>query len=173
MPLLLALANFAPLLIKYIGAGDATQKIVEAVSVVATTITGAKTPEEALKNLQESTEIAQKFQLAILEKSQQLDEIFLKDIQNARNRDIEIRKTGQRNTRAETMYVLAVVMIVILVYLVWSDTSLSEYVKGVVTLVLGRFLGYLDSIYNFEFGTTRTAQEKDQTIQHLAKNGGK
>src|SRR5438094_5192347 len=104
IPILLALANFAPILTKYIGAGDATQKVAESVASVATSITGAASPEEALKKIQESTELQQKFQLAVMEKSQAWDEIFLKDVQDARQRDIKIRQSGQRNIRAETMY---------------------------------------------------------------------
>lgn len=34
---------------------------------------------------------------------------------------------------------------------------------------LGRFLGYLDNIFNFEFGTTRSSQKKDDTILNLTK----
>ena len=59
-------------------------------------------------------------------------------------------------------------MIGTLVYLIWKDPNINEYMKGVVTLVLGRFLGYLDNIYSFEFGTTRGSQNKDSTINALA-----
>jgi hypothetical protein len=50
---------------------------------------------------------------------------------------------------------------------VWKDPNINEYVKGIFTLVLGRFLGYLDNIYSFEFGTTRGSKEKDETIKNL------
>ena len=66
------------------------------------------------------------------------------------------------------MFALAVAVIVLLVCLIWKDPDINEYMKGVVTLVLGRFLGYLDSIYGFEFGTTRGSQNKDSTINALA-----
>jgi hypothetical protein len=173
MPLLIALANFAPLLTKYLGAGEATQKVVSAVSTVATSITGAATPEEAVKKLQESTELQQKFQLAVMEKSQAWDEIFLQDVQDARKRDLEVRKAGQHNYRAETMYVLAVVVVITVFYFIWASPHITEFVKGIATLVLGRFLGYLDAIYNFEFGTTRASREKDATISKLSANGDK
>ena len=48
---------------------------------------------------------------------------------------------------------------------------INEYVKGIFTLVLGRFLGYLDNIYSFEFGTTRGSKEKDETIKQLTGGG--
>jgi hypothetical protein len=66
------------------------------------------------------------------------------------------------------MYVLAVVLIAALVWIVLKS-GLDEYAKGIITLVLGRFLGYLDNIYNFEFGSTRTSKTKDDSIKNLTK----
>ena len=95
-------------------------------------------------------------------------ELEFKDRDSARGRDAEIVKAGKRNYRADAMFLLAVAVIVALVYAIWKDPSINEFMKGVVTLVLGRFLGYLDNIYSFEFGTTRGSQNKDSTIDKLA-----
>lgn len=95
----------------------------------------------------------------------------VKDRGSARERDVEFIKRGMVNTRANVMFFLAVVMVGILVWIVWKDQNINEYVKGIFTLVLGRFLGYLDNIYSFEFGTTRGSKEKDETIKQLT--GGK
>lgn len=92
----------------------------------------------------------------------------VKDRDSARDRDAQFIKRGARNHRADLMFVLAVAMISILVWIVWKDPNINEYVKGIFTLVLGRFLGYLDNIYNFEFGTTRGSQNKDETIKQLS-----
>jgi hypothetical protein len=91
----------------------------------------------------------------------------VKDRGSARDRDVEFIKRGMVNTRANVMFFLAVVMVGILVWIVWKDQNINEYVKGIFTLVLGRFLGYLDNIYSFEFGTTRGSKEKDETIKQL------
>lgn len=167
--LLLQLASAVPFLAKYLGAPDAAQKIADKVGAVVGTLTGAANPEEAVKSILASEELKQKFALACNEQMQHWDAIFLADVQDARKRDTELRKSGQRNYRAETMYILAVGVICGLGYLVWTTPGISEYVKGVSTLVLGRFLGYLDNIYNFEFGTTRTSRDKDETIKQLSK----
>lgn len=95
----------------------------------------------------------------------------VKDRGSARDRDIEFIKRGMTNNRANFMFFLAVVMVGILVWIVWKDQSINEYVKGIFTLVLGRFLGYLDNIYSFEFGTTRGSKEKDETIKQLTGGG--
>ncbi len=90
------------------------------------------------------------------------------DRDSARGRDAWYVKMGKHNWRADIMVLIAALAVAGLVYLVWKDDTLSEYVKGIVTLVLGRFLGYLDNIYSFEFGTTRGSQNKDETIKQLS-----
>lgn len=97
----------------------------------------------------------------------------VKDRSSARDRDVEFIKRGMTNNRANFMFFLAVVMVGILVWIVWKDQNINEYVKGIFTLVLGRFLGYLDNIYSFEFGTTRGSKEKDETIKQLTNGGTK
>ena len=97
----------------------------------------------------------------------------VKDRSSARDRDVEFIKRGMTNNRANFMFFLAVVMVGILVWIVWKDQNINEYVKGIFTLVLGRFLGYLDNIYSFEFGTTRGSKEKDETIKQLTNGGAK
>lgn len=95
------------------------------------------------------------------------------DKDSARKRDVAFLAAGVKNYRADVMFVLAVIVIVMLVWIVWKDASINEFVKGVFTLVLGRFLGYLDNIYNYEFGTTRGSRSKDATIESLSKGGDK
>lgn len=98
-------------------------------------------------------------------------QIEVADRDSARGRDAEFIKRGMTNSRANTMFFLAVVMVGLLVWIVWKDQNINEYVKGIFTLVLGRFLGYLDNIYSFEFGTTRGSKEKDETIKQLTGGG--
>jgi hypothetical protein len=94
-------------------------------------------------------------------------EIEAIDRDSARVRDAEFVKRGTSNSRANLMFFLAVCTVVGLVWIVWKDQDVNEYVKGIFTLVLGRFLGYLDNIYSFEFGTTRGSRDKDDTIKSL------
>lgn len=169
MPLLIALANFAPFLAKYLAGSDfSVSKITQVVSDVATSVTGAKTPQEAIEMLGQNAQLAQDFQLKILANSRDLDAMYLADIQDARARDVKLAQVGQRNIRADSMYILAVAVIILLVVLIWKTPDITEYVKGIVTLVLGRFLGYLDSIYNFEYGTTRSSKVQQDTINKLS-----
>lgn len=94
---------------------------------------------------------------------------LMADVSDARARDSKIITAGSHNYRADVMFVLAVCLVSGMIYIVWRDPALNEYAKGIFTLALGRFLGYLDNIYNFEFGTTRANKAKDVTIANLTK----
>jgi len=164
----LGLAQFAPSIMRFFGAGEKSASVVEKIVGVAQNVTGASTPQEALDMLRMNVEKQQEFQMAILKQDGELETLYLADVQSARMRDVELVKAGNHNYRADSMYILAVLIIGALVYAVLRS-NLDEYAKGIVTLVLGRFLGYLDNIYNFEFGTTRSSKVKDDTIKSLSK----
>jgi hypothetical protein len=136
-------------------------------------IPDAPTPEDVtkLRELQFAHE-ERLIELSIEKAKQELEEFKteITDREGARTRDVAYVQAGLRNIRADLMFVLALVVICWLVYIVWKDQSISEYVKGIFTLVLGRFLGYLDNIYNFEFGTTRGSRDKDATIKNMTES---
>lgn len=164
----LGLAQFAPSILKWLGMGEKGVSIAEKITGVAKEVTGASSPAEALELLKANAAKQIEFNLAIMQKESEMELAYLADVNNARLRDMEFIKAGGKNYRADSMYILAVLLIAALVYVVLRS-GLDEYAKGIVTLVLGRFLGYLDNIYNFEFGTTRASKTKDDTIKSLTK----
>ena len=128
-------------------------------------------PEEIAKLRQAQFDHEERLIELGIEKAKQDLEAFkeeVKDRSNARDRDSWFIKMGKHNWRADIMVLIAALAVAGLVYLVWSTPGINEYVKGIVTLVLGRFLGYLDNIYSFEFGTTRGSKDKDDTIKQLS-----
>lgn len=163
----LALAQFAPSLLRYFGVGEKSTGVVEKAIAVATSITGAKSPEEALEMLKANVAAQQEYNMAILKAEADIEAAYISDLASARNRDIELAKNGSHNYRADSMYVMAAIATGFLVWVVLRS-ELDEYAKGIITLVIGRFLGYLDGIYNFEFGSTRTSRTKDKTIATLS-----
>lgn len=168
IPLLTALAQFAPTILRFIGVGEGSAKVADKVADVAMSVSGAKTLDEAVTAFASSTEKAYEFKIRMLALDKELEMLYLEDMQSARARDAEFIKTGQTNVRANTMFVMALAVVVGILWVVWADQEISEFVKGVITLMLGRFLGYLDTIYSFEFGTTRSSKEKDDTISRLS-----
>lgn len=168
IPAVLGLLQLAPTLMRFFGAGEKSAAVAEKVIDIAQTVTGTTDPDNALEVLRGDPDKVRQFQLAIMDNDTELETLYLADRDSARKRDMEFLKAGTRNYRADTMYLLAVLVIGLLVWQVLRS-SLDEYAKGIITLVLGRFLGYLDGIYNFEFGTTRTSKTKDETINRLTE----
>lgn len=171
-PITIALAlaaQFAPGVIKYFTnsetAGDVAGKVID----IAQTVTGKGTPDEAMAAMQLDPALALQFKTSVMANETDLEKAYLADREGARKRDTAFLQAGTHNYRADIMFVLAVTVICWLVWLIWKDPSINEYMKGIFTLVLGRFLGYLDNIYNFEFGTTRASKTKDATIENLTK----
>jgi hypothetical protein len=67
-----------------------------------------------------------------------------------------------------TLAAAAFFMLFVLLFLtVFAD--LSTAATSLITFLLGRFAGYVDQVYSFEFSTSRTNKEKDATIKALAE----
>jgi hypothetical protein len=161
----LALAQFAPSIMRFFGAGESSVGVAQEVVDIAQRVASPNlTPEQLLQRMQQDQELANAFNLAVLSANTDLERAYLADRDSARQRDMALARFGRHNRRADAMFVLAVSVICLIVWVVWSDPNISEFVKGIVTLVLGRFLGYLDNIYNFEFGSTRGSQSKDAIV---------
>ena len=162
------LAQFAPQIIKWITGSDKAADAAGAVVDIAEAVTGRK-GADALDALKADPALVLQFRQSVIAQEADLDKAYLADRADARKRDAVFISSGTRNYRADVMFFLAVAMIAALVWLVWKDPSINEYMKGIFTLVLGRFLGYLDNIYNFEFGSTRASKAKDATIENLTR----
>lgn len=171
LPAVLALAQFAPSILRFLGVGDsgAPKAVLDKIEEVATSVSGVGTIDEAISVFAANQEKAYEFKLRMLANDTEMEKLYLADINSARIRDTAFITNGKYNHRANIMFILAFAIVAWLFYIVWSDPEINEFAKGVVTLILGRFLGYLDAIYNFEFGSTRSSKEKDNTINQLSK----
>ncbi len=165
----MGLANFAPQILKWVTGSDKAEAAATAVVDIAKKVTGLDKGDEAVEAVKASPELALQFRLAVMNNSSDLDKAYLADVADARKRSTLLAQAGMKNWRPDVMFILAIAVTSGLVWLIWKDPSINEYVKGIFTLVLGRFLGYLDNIYNFEFGSTRSNKQKDETIQNLTK----
>jgi len=158
---------------KYAGASDTSVQVAEQAVGIAQVVTGATSPAGAVAMLNSNSEKAMEFRIKITEQEKSWDEMYLKDIQSARERDTKLHEAGYRNTRANWMLISAYIGVGICFFAVITDETMNEYTKGIITLVLGRMLGYIDQGFNFEFGTTRTSRAKDDTITKLTNGGGR
>lgn len=165
----MALAQFAPGIVKLFTGSDKAADIASKVVGVAQAVTGAPTGDAALAAIQADPSKAMDFQLAMVDKQQAWEQMYLVDTQSARARDIELAKAGLRNHRANALAGGAGLLVVAcLAVTVWAS-NMDDYAKGVITLILGRSLGWIEQIFSFEFGTTRASKAKDDTINNLTK----
>lgn len=167
----LALASqFAPAIIKYMSNSDTAEVVAGQVIDIAKNVTGMATVGEARAVLELDPAKRIEFQQAIMANDAQLQQAYLADVQNARARDVELAKVGMKNTRANAMAAAAMLLVLICLFIVVWNTAADEWVKATITLILGRALGWVEQIFSFEFGTTRTSRTKDDTINNLTKS---
>jgi hypothetical protein len=167
----LGLANFVPAIMKFVGAGDGATSAVSKVIEIAKDVTGTASGADALSALKADPNKVLEFQAAMAANSTHLDEIYLADVQSARDRDVKLAQAGFSNRRGHILTGYAALLVVAtLVAVLWAS-NIDDFVKATVTLVLGKALGWVDQIFGFEFGTTRASKAKDETIKSLTKDG--
>lgn len=163
-----SLIQVAPAIARWIGGEKAENAAVDVLDV-ARAVTGAGLNEDAVKVLLENQDKALAFQEALANREADLDKAYLADTQSARERDVELAKLGLRHWRANMLVTAAFALVgACLATVIWSS-HLDESAKAVITLILGRALGWVEQVFSFEFGTTRSSRLKDDTISSLSK----
>lgn len=166
LPIALALAQFAPQLMRFLGAGEASAQAAEKVVKIAQVVTAEDTPDRALARIRADPEFAHKFQMAVLAADTDLEKAFLADRADARSRDVEIRKfTGGTNARADVMVGGAVLgLLGCLAILAFFKDQVPGEVVGIVSTIAGIFGACLRDAFQFEFGSSRGSKEKDRAL---------
>jgi hypothetical protein len=166
--LALALAQFAPSLIKFFTGSDKAADVAGKVIDIAKTVTGTPTGVDALGVLKVDPAKVLEFQQAAMANDADLTRAFLADVQNARTRDVELHKAGFNNRRADVMVALDVLgLISCLLVLVLYRTQLPGEVVGLLSAISGIFGACLRDAHQFEFGSSRSSQVKDATIAKM------
>lgn len=167
----LALAQYAPQLMRFFGAGDTSVAVAQQVVGLAQGMTGATTPEAALEQIRASAEFQRQFALRSLELDAQLESAFLADVQSAREHDIEVRRlAGGANKRADIMLALAfLAVIVIAALLALGKVSGADAIGGFLITIGGMFARNIGTAFDFEFGSSRGSKDKDDVIASLSR----
>jgi hypothetical protein len=145
-------------------------------------VTGKQTPEEALLALQANAQLGHEYRMALLNHAVVLEQLADADRQNARSRDIEVRKiAGGENTRANWMVFADVSgLVACVIGIVWigylqaqGNMSLSEVAAAALVTQLANVAAYfglsLRDAHQFEFGSSRGSREKDTLMATAAK----
>lgn len=166
----LALAQFAPSIMKFLGAGSSSVDTAQKVVDIAQNLTGAPSPQEALAAIRANAELAQAFNLAVLAADTDLEKAYLADRQSARARDIAYVSAGRTNKRADLMVLFDVVgLIACLVVLSVFRKEIPGEVVGLLSTIAGIFGLCLRDAHQFEFGSSRGSRDKDDLLAGLQK----
>lgn len=171
-PITIALAlagQFAPSIVKYFTNSDTASAVASQVIGIAKTVTGKGTPDEAMTALKADPALAVQFQTAVMVNDADLEKAYLADRQDARHRDVAIVQAGRYNWRGDVLAVLAVGGLVLCVYFIARDAGLPERAVNAIMFVAGVLASAVRDVYGFEFGSSRSSQTKDATINNLTK----
>ena len=170
IPVALSLAaQFAPDIIKYFTKSDTAGVVAAKVIDIAQAVTGTTTPDAATEALQADPALALQFKTAVMANDADLEKAHLSDRQDARARDVAFVQASRYNWRGDLLAFLAVGGLVICVYFVASDANLPERAVNAIMFIAGVLASAVRDVYGFEFGSSRSSQVKDATIQSLSK----
>lgn len=169
----LALAQFAPSLMRYFGAGEASAAVAEKAIGIAQQVTGKPTGPEAVEALRQNAQLAHEFNLAVLAQDGALEQAYLADRQSARSRDIEVRKlNGGENSRADVMVISAAVgLVCCLAVLIVFRKEIPGEAVGIISTIAGIFGACLRDAFQFEFGSSKGSRDKSEIIARLTPGG--
>lgn len=169
----LALAQFAPSLLRYFGVGEKSADVAEKVVAVAKQITGMPTGPETIEAMRQNAKLAHEFGLAMLKMDGDLEQAYLADRRDARSRDIEIRKlTGGDNKRADVMVAAAAIgLICCLGSLIFFRKEIPGEAVGIISTVAGIFGACLRDAFQFEFGSSKGSRDKDAMLIDQVRRG--
>lgn len=159
----LGLARFVPLAAKWLigeKAGEAAQEVLN----IAEKVTG-RTGTDAEKALAADPALQLEFKKAVLANEASLDGLYLKDRQDARARDVELKKNGYKNKRADFMIAVVGVALVVVVVLLWHNPDIPSGIVAIFNMMVGACLKMLGDAFNFEFGSSRGSKEKDLLLK--------
>lgn len=166
----MALAQFAPSLIKLITGSDKAAEVADHVVGIAKTVTGANSGEAAVDIMQADPNKVLEFRQAVSAQQLDLERAYLVDRADARAHDTDVRKLNAgRNVRAD-LAVLAVVvgLIACLGVMCMYKEKMPGEVVGILGTIAGIFGSCLKDYFAFEFGSSRSSREKDETISKLS-----
>jgi hypothetical protein len=166
IPIALEIAKLAaPGLIKHLTGSDQAGAVADRVIDAAQAITGTAAPDAALAKLRADPALVLQFHAKALELESQQELALLKDRSDARSRDVELRRLGYHNARADWMVLLDVLgLVVCIAAIIFLRADLSGEVITLLTTIATYFGLSLRDAHQFEFGSSRGSREKDQML---------
>jgi hypothetical protein len=163
-------AQFAPNIIKYFTNSDTAGAVAQQVIGIAQTVTGKVAPDEAMTAIKEDPALALQFKTAVMANDADLEKAYLSDRSDARSRDVRLSESGRRNMRADVMVIMDVIgLVACLIVLAFFRGDMPGEVVALLSSIASIFGLCLRDAHQFEFGSSRSSQNKDATISNLSK----
>lgn len=171
IPVAIELASqFAPGIIKYFTGSEKAAAVAGEVIDIAQTVTGAKSPQEALETLRVDAARALEFRDKCLEREARLQEAQFQDVQSARNMQMAALGQSDLFSKRFVYYFAASWSLFAMLYvsLITFFPPSTESGKSIAQTVLGFLLGTaVASIFNFFLGSTNGSMEKSKLLAAL------
>ena len=165
-PIGLAAQGVGSLMAHVLGVDDNPDSVLQAIKADPTA--AAKLVELQLNAKVQLQQIASTQVISLAQEETKRQQAELADIQSARARDTAITAAGQRNWRGDMMVAgVTIGLIACLVVLIMFKSGLPGEVVGIISTVAGIFGSCLKDAFTFEFGSSRSSREKDETIKQL------
>lgn len=164
VPAAIAIATeFGPSLVRWLTGSDKAEEVAEKIATVAQEVTGTGSPDAALTKLRADPQLVAQFQIRCKEIEADLDKAYLADRQDARKMAVEVVKAGGFD-RKNAMIVGDVIGLVVCICVLVYVPELPGEVRGIISTIAGFFgLGLRDA-HQFEFGSSRGSQEKNDLL---------
>lgn len=167
----IALAQFAPSLMKYFGVGNKGISAAEKAIDIAKAVAGVDSGPEALEVFKIDPARAFEYKQAVLAAESDLDKAFLADRDSARKRDMAYVAAGQHNVRGDVLAYIAIGALVLLIVMLFlKGSEMPDSVRDLLLVLSGSLVAIVKDVYSFEFGTTRASKVKDLTISSFTKD---
>ncbi|MEB3702097.1 hypothetical protein Bealeia1_01175 [Candidatus Bealeia paramacronuclearis] len=161
VPLALALAEFAPLVARWVG-GEKSEKVAQKIVDTAKRLTGEDDPAKILQAMKADPKLVAEFQHAVLKMEHEREMAIYEDRKNARARDMVFIQSQKHNIRADVMVISAAMgLISCLLTITLYSGSLPGEAVGIISTIAGIFGSCLKDAYAFEFGSSRGSKLKD------------
>lgn len=162
---LLPFASAIPEVMRAFGSeksADAAEKVIS----VAQAVSGAATPDEAVRAIVGKPELQLEFQRMLSNERLEFSKLEVEDRKSARDRDKEFIKVGRWNFRADLM-ILGCVFALIYIVNEIAAAEIKPEVLAIFNMAIGALLKMLGDAFAFEFGSSRGSKEKDDILAKL------
>ena len=163
----LALAQYAPSLIKWLTGNEHAENVAQAVVDVASKVTGAATAEGSLELIRADPKLAAEFADKVAEREQELAKAYLADVDSARKMQIAALQQDDIFSKRFVYYFAIAWSAFAMFYFCWATFGVVANQRMADT-ILGVLIGTcLASFFQFFYGSSSRSQQKDDTIKHL------